>query len=409
MISIRPAWNTDLPAIRARMLCGRGNGVNLPVFRCRGPGAPSVTAAEGRFSVSSVSPITIASIKEQAGETPIVAAILAQLQSRAVRTTKGGKPYFEMVFADSTGSFSLKIWSDAPLYARAESLALETVVRLEAEWTQNQYGVNPNHLAWFEVDETAVADFLVGDPETREKQDRDFAEIRRLCDSIGDPRWHGLCALFLGQLGDRFRRTAAARKNHHARRGGLVEHVAQMMRSADALCPVYCELNRDLLIAGVLFHDCGKLWENSYPENSFAQTHSIHGEMLGHIPLGIELVNKLWNDLLDSVDPADWKSLNPTTEMTRLHLLHLIGSHHGQMEFGSPVLPRTPEAFALHYIDNLDAKMEMLRDAYAQSHEIAPGIYDRVFPLPTNLVRPLPGFVPPPVPTGEESPPEAEA
>jgi 3'-5' exoribonuclease len=82
--------------------------------------------------------------------------------------------------------------------------------------------------------------------------------------------------------------------------------------------------------------------------------------------------------------------------MTRLHLLHLIGSHHGQYEFGSPVLPRTPDAFALHYIDNLDAKMEMVRDAYAQSAEIAPGIFDRVFPLPTNLVRPLASFSPPP-------------
>jgi 3'-5' exoribonuclease len=343
-----------------------------------------------------VSPITIAAVKEQAGEIPIHAAIHAQLQSRATRKTKGGKPYLELVFADATGHFSLKVWSDSPIYADAEKLAENSIVRLEAEWTQNQYGVNPNHLAWFPVDDAATADFLAGDPETREKQDRDFAEIRRLGDSIGDPRLHGLCALFLSQLGDRFRRTAAAKRNHHARRGGLVEHVAQMMRSAAALCLVYPDLNRDLILTGVLFHDSGKLWENSYPENGFSQIHSIHGEMLGHIPLGIELANKLWNDLLDTADSDEWKTLKPSTEMTRLHLLHLIGSHHGQYEFGSPVLPRTPEAFALHYIDNLDAKLEMLRDAYAQSTEIAPGIYDRVFPLPTNLVKPLANFIPPP-------------
>ncbi len=354
-----------------------------------------------KSQIFTVSPITIAAVKEQAGEIPIHAAIHAQLQSRATRTTKGGKPYFELVFADSTGNFSLKIWSDSPMYSAAENLAENAVVRLEGEWTQNQYGVNPNNLAWHHLDETAIADFLAGDPETREKQDRDFAEIRRLLDSISDPRLHALCAHFLTQMGDRFRRTAAARKNHHARRGGLVEHVSQMMRSANALCPVYPELNRDLLLAGVLFHDCGKLWENSYPEDGFSQIHSIHGEMLGHIPLGIELVNKLWNDMLDSVDSDEWKGLKPSTEMTRLHLLHLIGSHHGQFEFGSPVLPRTPEAFALHYIDNLDAKMEMVRDAYAQSTEIAPGIFDRVFPLPTNLVRPLANFVPPPAPKDE--------
>ncbi len=340
-----------------------------------------------------MSPITISAIKEQAGEIPIVAAIHAQLQSRNARTTKGGKPYLELVFADATGHFSLKIWSDSPIYDAAETLADNTIVCLEAEWTQNQYGVNPNHLAWHQLDDTASANFLAGDPATREKQERDYADIQRFCVSITDPRLHGLCAHFLEQMGDRFRRTAAARKNHHARRGGLVEHVAQMMRSAAALCPLYPELNRDLILTGVLFHDCGKLWENSYPEDGFGQIHSIHGEMLGHIPLGIELVNKLWNDLLASPHAEPWKALKPSTEMTRLHLLHLIGSHHGQYEFGSPVLPRTPEAFALHHIDNLDAKMEMLRDAYSQATEIAPGIYDRVFPLPTNLVRRLPAFV----------------
>lgn len=341
-----------------------------------------------------MSPITIAAIKEQSGEIPIHAAIHAQLQSRATRMTKGGKPYFELVFADATGSFSLKIWSDSPLYQAAAELAENTVLRLEAEWTQNSYGVNPNKLAWHYLDEIATADFLAGDPETREKQDRDFAEIRRLCDSIHDPRLHGLCEIFLTQMGPRFRRTAAARKNHHARRGGLVEHVAQMMRAAEALCPVYQNLNRDLLLTGILFHDCGKLWENSYPEDGFAQIHSIYGEMLGHIPLGIELVNKLWADLLEIAETDSWKSHKPATEITRLHLLHLIGSHHGQFEFGSPVLPRTPEAFALHHLDNLDAKLEMVRDAYSQANEIVPGIYERIFPLANHLVKPLPAFSP---------------
>lgn len=348
-----------------------------------------------------VSPITIAAVKELAGETPVIAAIHAQLQSRAVRTTKGGKPYFELVFADSTGNFTLKIWSDSPMHQAASDLADNAIVRLEAEWTQNAYGVNPNKLEWHHLDENAIANFLIGDPETRQKQERDYADIHSFVASLTDPRLQTLCQRFLEQMGDRFRRTAAARKNHHARRGGLVEHVAQMMRSTAAICPIYPELNRDLILTGVLFHDCGKLWENSYPEDGFAQIHSIHGEMLGHIPLGIELVNKLWNDMLATPEAEAWKSLKPSTEMTRLHLLHLIGSHHGQLEFGSPVLPRTPEAFALHYIDNLDAKLEMIRDAYSQSNEIAPGIYDRVFPLPTNLVKPLAAVTFPSVPVEE--------
>lgn len=340
-----------------------------------------------------MNPLTIAAIKEQASEVPITASVHAQLQSCNERMTKGGKPYLELVFADSTGSFSLKIWSDSSVYENAKSLTGQAYLNLAGEWTQNQYGVNPSHLTWSELEESAIADFLVGDPAIRAKQDRDFAEIRSLCDSIADPRLHGLCEHFFELLGDRFRRTAAAKKNHHARRGGLVEHVAQMMRSAAVLCPIYPELNRDLLLTGVLFHDCGKLWENSYPEDGFSQIHCLHGEMLGHIPLGIELVNKLWSELLATAKAEAWKELKPASEITRLHLLHLIGSHHGQYEFGSPVLPRTPEAFALHHIDNLDAKMEMLRAAYEQANEIAPSIYDRVFPLPSNLVKPLPACI----------------
>ena len=349
----------------------------------------ALVSAKHLAILAGVSPISIAALKEQAGETPLAAAVAAQLQSRATRATKAGKPYLELGFADATGHFSLKIWSDAPSYQAAEGLADTAVVRLEARWTQNQYGLDAKELVFHTPDAAALESFFSGDPALRDKQDRDFAEIQRLCETIGDPRLHGLCQWFLTHLGDRFRRTAAAKRNHHARRGGLVEHVAQMMRAAAALSPVYPELNRDLLLTGVLFHDCGKLWENSYPEHGFNQLHPIHGEMLGHIPLGIELANKLWRELLEAPEAAAWADLKPAAEEIRLHLLHLIGSHHGEYEYGSPVLPRTPEAFTLHYIDNLDAKLEMVRDAYAQSQELAPNIFERVFPLPNNLVRPL--------------------
>lgn len=339
-----------------------------------------------------MNPLTIAALKELAGATPEAAAVVAQVQSVTEKSTKDGKPYCELVFADATGNCPLKIWSNAACFDAAKQLVAGQVLRLESEWTQNQYGLNFNNLVWQPADEAATADFFAGDPLLREKQERDFADIARFCAAIADPRLHALCAVFLGQQGGRFRRAAAARKNHHARRGGLVEHVAQMMRSAAALSPVYPELNRDLLIAAILFHDSGKLWENGYPEKGFTQTHSLLGEMMGHIPLGIELVNRLWRDLVESPEAAAWAGLKPSAEDVRIHLLHLIGSHHGSMEFGSPVLPRTPEAFALHYIDNLDAKLEMVRDAYARSREVAPGIFDRMFPLPTNLVRPLAAF-----------------
>jgi 3'-5' exoribonuclease len=335
---------------------------------------------------------TIAHLKTATGAEPIEFAVAAQFQSAVVRNTKAGKPYLELAFADATDQFTLKLWSDSPLYAEAEAFATGAFLLLEGRWTRGEYGIDVKQLRWHPLDENAIADFLLGDADTRARQEHDFADIRKSCAAIRDPRLHALCAHFLDAHGEHFARTGAAKKNHHARRGGLVEHVAQMMRAAEAICGVYPELNRDLLVAAVLFHDVGKLWENSYPADGFAQQQSIYGEMLGHIPLGIELVNKLWQDISQSPEAEAWETLKPSNAMVRLHLLHLIASHHGQFEFGSPTLPRTPEAYALHHIDNLDAKLEMCRGAYQTARETSPGIYERVFPLAAPLVRPLPAL-----------------
>lgn len=335
---------------------------------------------------------TVAALKQQAGEQPQRLAVDVELQRRSERQTKTGKPYLVLTFADATGNFGLNAWSDAPLFEAAQGFADGTVLRLDADWTQNQYGLNAATLSWEKLEGDALAAFYAGDEATARVQQEAWKTITGFCDGIADPRLAALVDRFLSEFEDRFRRAAAARKNHHARRGGLCEHVAQMMRAADAVCGVYPQLNRDLMLTGVLFHDCGKLWENQYPERGFAQGQSLYGEMLGHIPMGIELVNKLWHEVADSPVANGWLTLDPPSETVRLHLLHLIAAHHGEYEFGSPTLPRTPEAFALHYIDNLDAKLEMVKDAYAESNEIAAGIYEKRFPLPANLVTPLPTF-----------------
>jgi 3'-5' exoribonuclease len=336
--------------------------------------------------------LTIAQLKEQAAEQPFYAEIDVQLQSRQPKTTRTNKPYLELTFADSTAGFSLKLWEDRPLFAAARDWPDGVMIRLSGKWTQNQYGLDGNDLNARVLNKEERELFLSGDPDLQVKQHYDWQTIVDLCGTIQDPRLRHITQMFFDKFGDVFRRTAAARRNHHARRGGLVEHVAQMMRAAEALCGVYPGWNRDLLLTGVLFHDCGKLWENSYPRDGFNQIHSLRGEMLGHIPIGIEVVNTLWREMMESEIASGWLTLDPHSEEVRLHLLHLIASHHGQYEFGSPTLPRTPEAFALHFIDNIDAKMEMLKDAYANSNEIAPNIYEKVFPLPANLVTPLHTF-----------------
>ena len=122
--------------------------------------------------------------------------------------------------------------------------------------------------------------------------------------------------------------------------------------------------------------------------------YSEAGELLGHIPLGIELFNNLWKRIMALPEAESWKTLDPASPDVRMHLLHLIASHHGELAFGSPVFPKTPEAVALHYIDNLDAKLEMFRGAYETSEALAPKVLQRKAPLPANVVLPLPSVLP---------------
>jgi 3'-5' exoribonuclease len=350
-------------------------------------------------------PITVTTLKREADETPRPFAIEVELQGRSERQTKTGKPYLVLTFADATGGFNLNAWSDSPLFESAGSLEDGSVIRLDAKWTQNSFGLNAANIRWTPLAGDALEAFYAGDAETARRQDAAWQTILAACDGLRDPRLATLARHFIEHHGDRLKRAAAARRNHHARRGGLIEHVAQMMRATEAICGVYPQLNRDLLITAVLFHDSGKLWENQYPEKGFAQRHSLYGELLGHIPLGIELANKLWHEVADRPEADRWITEDPPSEHVRLHLLHLIAAHHGEMQFGSPTLPRTPEAFALHYIDNLDAKLEMIGDAYRDANELAPGIFEKRFPLPSNLVRPLPAFEAP----ADEPPPEDAA
>ena len=335
--------------------------------------------------------LSISQLKKNTSDTPCSAEIDVQLQKCVTKTTKSGKPYLEVIFTDTTDQFTLKIWENLPQFQSIQELPIESFLRLKGDWVQNQYGIDGVRWELRLLNQGEIDSFLTGDPQTRELQENDWQDILTLTSSIADPRLNSLCTLFIQKHGEAFRRTAAARKNHHARRGGIVEHVAQMMRCAAAICTVYTDLNRDLLIAGVLFHDCGKLWENTYPETGFTQPFNLEGEMLGHIPLGIKLAEELWNELLENNPHAsDWGNLTPSNSDVKIHLLHLIASHHGTHEFGSPTLPRTPEAYALHHIDNLDAKYEMFKQAYRTAPEIAPNIQERQSPLPANLVKPLP-------------------
>jgi 3'-5' exoribonuclease len=160
-----------------------------------------------------------------------------------------------------------------------------------------------------------------------------------------------------------------------------------MMRTGSALTAVYQNLNWDLVISGILFHDCGKLWELDYQPMGFHCPMTVIGELLGHITVGIEVVNRIWRTI-DHL-PEFQEPGTPPKEQVREHLLHLIASHHGQKEYGAPVTPRTPEAWMLHHIDNMDAYQEMSQQTYREKGQLAPGIYEPRRPLEGRAVAPL--------------------
>src|SRR5206468_5707188 len=336
--------------------------------------------------------MTLSEIRRAAQSGPVAARMHVQVESAAPKFTREQKPYCELSLADACDRMTLRVWSDHPAYKTCSALDSESFIELTGEFnSHSQYGLEAQKWTIRPLTPQEKNELLQGPAELRAKQNADWQFILEAIATIGDPRLRALCDTFVKELGERFRRTAAARKNHHARRGGLVEHTAQMMRVALAIARLYPQLNLDLLIAGILFHDSGKLWENHYPESGFVMDYNERGELVGHISIGLELVNSLWRKI-STDDGESWKNLTPASEDVRLHLLHLIGAHHGEAEFGSPVAPKTPEAMALHYIDNLDARLEMFAAGYTTAKPLAGRIFDRVRPLPANLVAPLEKF-----------------
>ncbi|CAN5698774.1 HD domain-containing protein [soil metagenome] len=329
---------------------------------------------------------SISQIRTEVRAGALRSRVHAQVEELVRKEDRNAKPYYEVKVRDGGDSLSLKAWNSTPQFGIAEELQPGEGVEIEGEFSLGSFGLDVQRWTLQPLSETELAALVEGDDATRALNERDQADLMCLVESITDPRLRELAMVFFNDFGPRFLRAAAARFNHHAFRGGLLRHTAQMMRSAAAIAGAYPRLNRDLLLTGVLFHDTGKLWEMCPTENGFDMPRELRGELLGHVSIGIELVNSLWRKL-----PLDeWKDLTPSSDDVRLHLLHLIASHHGELQYGAPVEPKTAEAIALHYVDNLDARLEMIFNAYDKQPETSPGMFDRVRALNVAPVRSLP-------------------
>ena len=291
------------------------------------------------------------------------------LQEIAERTTKDGRPFILFTLRDKTGTLSGVFW-DVPAsileWARpGQAVLVSGRVNLYKDALQiNATDLNPSF-----TDE--LTDFL---PFSSRPVEEMITELRQVTGSLNEP-WQGLVShllldeTFLAQ----FANAPAARNMHHAVMGGLLEHTLSMATIADYLAGHYPHVNRDLLLAGTLLHDMGKPVEYDV-ENSFAFTED--GRLVGHIVRAIVMIEKAATEL-NTIPAADLR-----------HLIHLVASHHGNLEWGSPVVPKTLEAVLLHQIDLLDSRVQGFLD-YVATDSDAEGWTVKASPMfRTELKRP---------------------
>jgi 3'-5' exoribonuclease len=176
-----------------------------------------------------------------------------------------------------------------------------------------------------------------------------LVQLRQFVDSISNTQLKSLACFYLDndELTSKLSQAPAGVKNHHAYQGGLLHHVVSLMELVDVVAPKYPDVDRDLVLIGVLLHDFSKIDELSY-EKGFEYTDE--GQLVGHLVMGVELLGKMIRD---------WEAANSQVFPNDLaiQLKHLIVSHHGEYEYGSPKLPMTLEAVMLHFLDNMDAKL----------------------------------------------------
>jgi 3'-5' exoribonuclease len=272
----------------------------------------------------------------------------------AVATTRQDKPYLRLELSDLHGTIQGRVWEDAERYGSVAEPGTYVGIRGRIEVFQGQPQVNVEHLERVRVDPDDLGLFMPHCPRDLVAME---AELRDLIASVGDRPFRDLLRAVLGpktETGAWFRKAPAAKKNHHAYVGGLLEHTLSVTKLCHAMAAHYGSvIDRDLLVTGALLHDVGKIHEIA-TEAGFPYT--TRGKLLGHILLGLEIVHDLGRRLKVPDD--------------RLRLVeHLIAAHQGRYEWQSPREPRTLEALVLHHADDTDAKMQQAIDLVRESGE----------------------------------------
>lgn len=270
------------------------------------------------------------------------------IRSKDLRTTTQGNLYVHAVLGDRTGQLLARMWqtTEEIFQSMPEGGFLRFKGRLENYKGNLQFIIDGLRAA--DPGSYDVADFLAT---TKGDTQKMWSRVCEILKGVKNPDLSGLLEEFLNdrELVEKFRRAPAATVMHHAYIGGLLEHTVNLLELALRVIPLYPKLSLDLVLAGLFLHDIGKSAELAC-DTTFGYTDE--GQLIGHIVQAVMWIDK-------KADAVAARSGRPFPQQLRWVLQHIILSHHGQFEFGSPKLPAVPEAIAIHHLDNLDAKINM--------------------------------------------------
>jgi 3'-5' exoribonuclease len=269
--------------------------------------------------------------------------------SKQLATTKTNKPYLNLTLSDNKGQIEARVWEPSdPRIAKDFERGDIVKVRGSVSRFKDTLQMKVDQARKALPGEAEMSAML---PSTTYDVDDLWRQLLGFVESFTDPDLKRLLAAILADpaLAQAYREAPAAKQLHHAWLGGLLEHVVSLLTLADRVALHYPILHRDLLLTGVILHDIGKVRELAWGAGF---EYTLEGSLLGHIQMGVALAEKTMDSLPDF--PPKLKTL----------VLHIILSHHGKLEFGSPKLPMIPEALALNFIDDLDAKMQAVQGEF---------------------------------------------
>ncbi|HKV04193.1 MAG TPA: OB-fold nucleic acid binding domain-containing protein [Candidatus Acidoferrales bacterium] len=275
-----------------------------------------------------------------------VVASLFLVREKEIRTSaRTGKAWLELSLGDRSGSIPAKMWDN--FEGLAKTFERDDVVKVRGR--VKLYN-GQKELTLEQIIPASERDYDLGDflPHTKNDVEKLFAGLRAAVSGMKNPWLRQLLSSVVEDpaIAPRLKRAPAAMTMHHAYLGGLLEHIVSLIDLGAAVAAHYPELDSDLLLAGIVLHDIGKIDELRYARGI---DYSDAGRLLGHITMGAALVREKCQAISGFPSPL------------AVLVEHLILSHHGSYEFGSPSLPQTPEAVALHFIDDMDSKMAGIR------------------------------------------------